>query len=39
MKVFITYATKDQALASKLATLLEEAGLDAWYDKTRDSPR
>ena|SRR5215475_570559 len=38
MKVFITYATKDEALASKLASSLEEAGLDAWYDKREILP-
>lgn len=38
MKVFITYASKDEALAGKLAASLEEAGLDAWYDKREILP-
>jgi TIR domain len=38
MKVFISYASKDDALASKLVTSLEEAGLDAWYDKREILP-
>lgn len=38
MKVFISYASKDEALASKLAASLEEAGLDAWYDKREILP-
>jgi len=38
MKVFISYASKDEALASKLAASLEDAGLDAWYDKREILP-
>jgi hypothetical protein len=38
MKVFISYASKDEALASKLVASLEEAGLDAWYKKREILP-
>ena len=38
MKVFISYGSKDEALASKLAASLEEAGLDPWYDKREILP-
>jgi TIR domain len=38
MKVFISYARKDEALAEKVAAALEEAGLDAWYDKREIMP-
>lgn len=38
MKVFISYARKDEALAGKVAATLEEAGLDAWYDKREIMP-
>ncbi|HYT49267.1 MAG TPA: toll/interleukin-1 receptor domain-containing protein [Pyrinomonadaceae bacterium] len=38
MKVFISYSSKDEALASKLAASLEDAGLDAWYDKREILP-
>lgn len=30
MKVFISYASKDEALATRLVASLEDAGLDAW---------
>jgi hypothetical protein len=38
MKVFISYSQKDEALASKVVAILEEAGLDAWYDKREITP-
>src|ERR1044072_3894836 len=38
MKVFISYSRKDEALASKVVAILEEAGLDAWYDKREIMP-
>lgn len=38
MKVFISYAREDEALASRLVTSLEEAGLDAWYTKREILP-
>lgn len=38
MKVFISYASQDQALATKLVHSLEEAGLDAWYDQREIMP-
>lgn len=38
MKVFISYSRKDEALAEKVVASLEEAGLDAWYDKREIVP-
>jgi len=38
MKVFISYSSKDEALASKLVEALEGAGLDAWYQKREVMP-
>lgn len=38
MKVFVSYSSKDEALASKLVESLEEAGLDAWYQKREILP-
>lgn len=38
MKVFISYSSKDEALASKLVEALEGAGLDAWYKKREVMP-
>ena len=38
MKVFISYSSKDEALADKIAHSLEEAGLDAWYTKREILP-
>jgi hypothetical protein len=38
MKVFISYSSKDEALASKLVEVLEGAGLDAWYQKREVLP-
>lgn len=38
MKVFISYATQDEALATRLVASLESAGLDAWYKKREIMP-
>ena len=38
MKVFISYASTDEVLASKLVQSLEAAGLDAWYQKREIMP-
>lgn len=38
MKVFISYSSKDEALATKLVASLEHAGLDAWYTKREVMP-
>lgn len=38
MKVFISYSSKDEALATKLVESLEHAGLDAWYNKREVMP-
>jgi len=38
MKVFISYAHKDERLAAKVVSYLEKAGLDAWYDKREIMP-
>ena len=38
MKVFISYSSKDEALATRLVAALEEAGLDAWYQKREIMP-
>jgi hypothetical protein len=38
MKVFISYSSKDEALATKIVHSLEEAGLDAWYKKREILP-
>jgi hypothetical protein len=38
MKVFISHSSKDEALASKIASFLEDAGLDVWYDKREIMP-
>jgi hypothetical protein len=38
MKVFISYASKDEPLADKIVASLEEAGLDAWYKKREILP-
>ena len=32
MKVFISHSSEDEALASKVVSYLEQAGLDVWYD-------
>lgn len=32
MKVFISHSNKDDALASQIASSLEKAGLEVWYD-------
>lgn len=38
MKVFISYSSKDEALATRLVASLEAAGLDAWYQKREVLP-
>ena len=38
MKVFISYSSKDEALATKIVESLEDAGLDAWYKKREIMP-
>ena len=38
MKVFISYSSKDEALAARLVAALEKAGLDAWYQKREIMP-
>ena len=38
MKVFISYSSKDGALAARIASYLERAGLDVWYDKQEIMP-
>lgn len=38
MKVFISYASKDEPLATKIVESLEEAGLEAWYKKREILP-
>src|SRR6185295_5053346 len=38
MKVFISYSSRDEVLATKLVESLEEAGLNAWYKKREVLP-
>ncbi|PYS24893.1 MAG: hypothetical protein DMF72_03810 [Acidobacteria bacterium] len=38
MKVFISHSSKDEVLASKIASYLEDAGLEVWYDKREIMP-
>jgi hypothetical protein len=38
MKVFISHANQDEALASKIVSSLEDAGLDVWYDEREILP-
>lgn len=38
MKVFISYSSKDEALATKIVASLEDAGLDAWFNKREIMP-
>jgi len=38
MKVFVSYSSKDEALATKIVASLEDAGLDAWYKKREILP-
>ena len=38
MKVFISHSSKDEALATKVVSYLEEEGLDVWYDKREILP-
>ncbi|MGH9822469.1 MAG: TIR domain-containing protein, partial [Blastocatellia bacterium] len=33
MKVFISYATQDEALADRVVSALQQASIDTWYDK------
>ena len=36
--MFISHSSKDEALATKIASYLENAGLDVWYDKREIMP-
>lgn len=38
MKVFISYTSRDEALATRLVAYLDKAGLDAWYQKREVLP-
>jgi hypothetical protein len=38
MKVFISHSNKDDVLAERIASYLERAGLDVWYDKREIMP-
>jgi hypothetical protein len=38
MKVFISHAAEDEALASKIVSSLEDAGLEVWYDRREIIP-
>jgi hypothetical protein len=38
MKVFISYSQKDEALAARVVSTLEAAGLDAWFGKREIMP-
>jgi hypothetical protein len=38
MKVFINYSSRDEVLATKLVATLEDAGLDAWFQKREILP-
>jgi lactate dehydrogenase-like 2-hydroxyacid dehydrogenase len=38
MKVFISHSSKDEALAAKVVSYLERAGLDVWYDEREIMP-
>lgn len=38
MKVFISYSSGDDALAGRIASGLERAGFDVWYDKQKIMP-
>jgi|ERR1044072_490623 hypothetical protein len=38
MKVFISHANQDEALASKIVSSLEDAGLEVWYDEREIIP-
>lgn len=38
MKVFISHSSKDEALASKVVSYLEQSGLDVWYDSREIMP-
>ena len=38
MKVFISHSDHDEALASKIVSSLEDAGLEVWYDRREVLP-
>ena len=38
MKVFISHSSEDEALAAKVVSSLERAGLDVWYDSREIIP-
>lgn len=38
MKVFISYASQDAAVAEQVVTALRQAGIDIWYDKQEIAP-
>jgi len=38
MKVFISHSSKDDSLAGEIASYLEQAGLDVWYDNREIMP-
>lgn len=38
MKVFISYSSKDEALASEVVRSLEQSGLNVWYGKREIMP-
>jgi hypothetical protein len=38
MKVFISYSSKDEALATKVVKSLEHSGLNVWYGKREIMP-
>jgi hypothetical protein len=38
MKVFISYTSRDEPLATRLVAYLEKAGLDAWYQNREVLP-
>lgn len=38
MKVFVSYASRDEELATRIVASLEDAGLDAWFKKREILP-
>ena len=38
MKVFISHSSSDETLASKIASYLEHAGFEVWYDEREVMP-